>query len=322
MAIDRKSATESIDVHQHYASPRWLNALEDAYIRFHFPGLRTLKNYSVHAAIEAMDKGGVSKAFLSTTTPGIWFGNSAQTAELARDLNEVGAKLVADHKPRFGLFGVLPLPDVDASLIEIEYAFDRLKADGVGVLSSYGSAWLGDSSFAPVWQELNRRKAVVFSHGTAPESCRNLMTNLEPTTIEFNTDTSRTIASLIESGTATRFPDIRFIFSHAGGTMPALAGRYLEAQATAAQLKAVADPNSRLGHLRKFFYDTAGSHNPIQMKSLKMLVSASQILFGTDVPWGDPTKAIADLEDCGFTTEELRAILHGNALDLFSRIET
>ena len=310
-----------IDVHHHYVSSAWMAALEKYYPDHHFPGLDTFKQWSAAAAIEAMDKGGVANAALSTTTPGIWFGDDAQARGLARDMNDYGAKLVADHKGRFGLFAVLPLPDVEASLREIEYGFETLKADGISVLSSYGTKWLGDPSFAPVWDELNRRKAVVFSHATAPDCCKSLMPNLDPTTIEFNTDTSRTIVSLIQSGTASRCPDIRFIFSHAGGTIPSLAGRYLQAQAAPAKLDAPAEPDSKLDHLRRFYYDTAGSANPVQMVSLKMIVPTSQILFGTDFPWGDPSRIAQGLMGCGFTAEELRGIDRENALRLLPRFK-
>ena len=321
LALAPASDARRLDVHHHYVSPAWMAALDKRFSASRFTDLATFRKYSPSAALEAMDKGGIATAVLSTTEPGVWFGNDKQASALARDMNEYGARLAADHKGRFGLFAVLPLPNVEASLREAEYALDTLKADGIGVLSSYDARWLGDPSFAPLWDELNRRKAVVFSHATAPGCCRGLMPNIDPHTIELNTDTSRTIVSLIESGTAARFPDIRFIFSHAGGTIPSLAGRYFRMQATAAKLAAPAEPNSRLDHLRRFYYDTAGSANPIQMTSLKMIVSASQILFGTDFPWGDPARIAEGLGDCGFTTEELRGIARDNAARLLPKYQ-
>lgn len=302
------------DLHHHYVSPLWLAALTDQRTKLVFPGYETFKRWAPSAAIEAMDKGGVACSVLSTTTPGIWFGDRTQTKQLARDMNEYGASLAAEYKGRFGLFAVLPLPSVDDSLAEIEYALDVLHADGISVLSSYGTKWLGDADFAPIWSELNRRKAVVYSHATAPDCCRGLMPGLDPTTIEFNTDTSRTIVSLIESGTVARNPDIRFVFSHAGGTMPALAGRYLRAEASARSLAAEAPMNSRLWHLRRFFYDTAGSANPVQMTALKMIVSSAQIVFGTDFPWSTPQQIAAGLAGCGFSEDELVGISRDNAL--------
>lgn len=276
-------------------------------------GYQVWQPYTPAKAIEDMDRGGVAASLLSVTTPGIWFGDKEETRRMARELNEYGAKMVADHKGRFGLFAVLPLPDVEASLREIEYAFDTLHADGIGLLSSYGNRWHGDPEFAPVFAELNRRRSVVYTHASAPPCCQNLQPGINETTIEYNTDTSRTIISLIESGRATECPNIRFIFSHAGGTMPSLAGRFLGPAASTESLARPAEQNSRLYHLRRFYYDTAGSANPVQMVSLKMIVPVSQIVFGTDFPFGSSAATAQGLQKCGFSPEELREIDRENA---------
>ena len=200
-----------------------------------------------------MDRGGVSTAMISITTPGIWFGNIDETRRLARRENEYGARIVSDYKGRFGLFAVLPLPDVDASLREIQYAFDTLKAEGVGLLSNWRDKWLGDESFTPVVDELNRRKAILYTHGAAPGCCGgNFLPGVNETTIEYNTDVSRTIVNLISSGTATRTPDTRYIMSHGGGTITALTGRFLGNEGSAENLARTPQPDSKLYHLRRF----------------------------------------------------------------------
>src|SRR5579864_2067142 len=306
-----------LDLHHHFGTPAWIKMTNDKKSQ----GYQTWQPYTPAKAIEDMDRGGVAVSLLSVTTPGIWFGDKEETRRLARELNDYGARMVSDYKGRFGLFAVLPLPDVEASLREIEYAFGTLKADGIGLLTSYGNRWHGDAEFAPVFQELNRRKAVVYTHASAPPCCQNLQPNINETTIEYNTDTSRTIISLIDSGRATQCPDIRFIFSHAGGTMPSLAGRYLGAAASAESLARAAPPNSKLHHLRRFYYDTAGSANPVQMVSLKMIVPVSQIVFGTDFPFGQSANIGQGLQKCGFTAEELRGIDRENALRMLPKFQ-
>ena len=216
-------------------------------------GYQTWQPYTPARAIEDMDRGGVSTAMISITTPGIWFGNIDETRRLARRENEYGARIVSDYKGRFGLFAVLPLPDVDASLREIQYAFDTLKAEGVGLLSNWRDKWLGDESFTPVVDELNRRKAILYTHGAAPGCCGgNFLPGVNETTIEYNTDVSRTIVNLISSGTATRTPDTRYIMSHGGGTITALTGRFLGNEGSAENLARTPQPDSKLYHLRRF----------------------------------------------------------------------
>ncbi len=173
-----------------------------------------------------MDKEGVATSVLSCTTPGIWFGDIQETVALARGMNEFAARMISDFKGRFRLFAVLPMPMIEASLREIEYALDTLKADGVGVMTSYNASYLGDPVFRPVFDELNRRKALVYTHPIDAACCQDIMAGVIPVIIEYNTDTARAIISLIAGDAATRYSDIRFVFSHAGGTMTSLIERF------------------------------------------------------------------------------------------------
>ena len=308
-------ATRRIDVHHHFASPRW----KDLVAAKKMSGYQTFAPYSPEKAIEDMDKGGVATSMISLTTPGIWFGVDWETREFARDLNEYGAKMVTNYPGRFGLFAALPFPDTNACLKEIEYAFDTLKADGVGLLSSYSNKWLGDPAFAPIFWELNRRKAIVYTHAQVPDCCQALIPGVSDLTVEYNTDTARTIVSLIESGRAAECPDIKFIFSHGGGTILALPGRFLGQAASAASLAKAAEPNSRLGQLRRFYYDVAGASNPVQIQALRELVGTSQIMFGTDFPFGHSAPIAEALKTCGLTSDELKAIDRGNAVKILPK---
>jgi predicted TIM-barrel fold metal-dependent hydrolase len=309
-----------IDIHQHFVSPSFYATLNAKNASSPIPGLAAWKGYSPSSAVEALDRVGIATAMLSITAPGVWFGDVPEARTLAREMNEyAAARLVSDYKGRFGLFAVLPLPDVEGSLKEIEYAFDTLKADGVGLLTSYGSAWLGDPTFAPVLAELNRRKAVVYTHPTDSACCMNLIPRVANQMLEYPMDTTRTIASLIVSETATKCPDVRFIFSHAGGTLIGVAGRLLGAEMSADNLAKPAAPNSRLHHLRRFYYDTAGSANPVNMQALKTLAGTSQIVFGTDAPFFDGAPQVQGLLRAGFSQEELRSVERDNALKLVPR---
>ena len=316
----------AIDLHHHFVSPAYVKALA-AKEGHHLAGYTTwfaldrLKTYAPSKDIEDMDQDGVAASILSCTTPGVWFGKPDVARGLAREMNEFAAKAVSDHKGRLGLFAVLPLPLIDESLREIEYAFDTLKADGTGLLTSYGNHWLGEPVFRPVFDELNRRAAVVYTHPTDAPCCQDIQQDVNPPTIEYNTDTSRAIFSLIGSDAAARYAKIRFIFSHAGGTMPSLIQRFgIGAPDTIADILArPAEPNSRLFHLRRFYYDTAGSTNPVQMQGLKMVAGASQIVFGTDYPFGSAAKHLQGLEKCGFTPAELSGIRRDNALRLLPK---
>jgi predicted TIM-barrel fold metal-dependent hydrolase len=305
-----------IDVHHHFAPPAWVAEVKGR------PLLQTANTtWTPAKSIEDMDRGGVAAAVVSITNPGLWFGDTAVTSRVARACNEYGAKLVQEHPTRFGLFAAMPLPDVDATLKEIAHAYDTLKADGIGLFTSYGDSWLGNAAYRPVMEELNRRKAVVHVHPTAANCCRNLdyAPGVAPGSMEYGTDTTRAIMGVTFSGDAVRFPDIRFIWSHAGGTVPFLAGRIDGASRTAQDRL----PNGFMHELKKFYYDLAGAANPGAVASLLKLVTTAQVLFGTDFPPGgasfDVAKAVAALGV--FSESDLRMIDRDNALRLLPRLK-
>ena len=303
-----------IDVHHHFAPPAWVAEVKGR------PLLQTANTtWTPAKSIDDMDRGGVAAAVVSITNPGLWFGDKAVTRRLARACNDYGAKLVQDHPTRFGLFAAMPLPDVDATLKEIEYAYDTLKADGVGLLTSYDDTWLGNPAYRPVMEELNRRRALVHVHPTAANCCRNLDYGTAPGSIEYGTDTTRAIIGVTFSGDAARFPDIRFIWSHAGGSAPFLAGR-IDGGSRAAKDRM---PNGFIAEAKKFFYDTAGAANPGAIASLLQLVTAAQIVFGTDFPPGGTSREVAQLlAELGmFNESALRAIDRENAVRLLPRLK-
>jgi 6-methylsalicylate decarboxylase len=301
-----------IDTHHHFTIPK-LFELSTA------KGVNqpTLKGWTPEKSIEEMDQGGVATSIISISDPGVWFGDNAAARSLARECNEYGAKVVKDYPGRFGQFAVLPLPDVEGSLKEVEYALDTLKMDGIGVLSSYRGKYLGNPYYAPLMEELNRRKAVVFCHPfCAACDAEATLTDGQNRGVEFVFDTTRTILSLLSTGTVTRFPEIRFIWSHGGGTVP-----YITTRLAGAAQKL---PNGLIPELQKFYYDTAQAFSPYTMPSFKKLVPVSHIVFGTDYPLGGGSaaqvaKGLAD--NGGFTESEMRAINRDNALELLPRLK-
>src|SRR6202049_4265919 len=304
-----------IDAHHHFAPPTWVEAMK---------GNKLLQvantTWTVEKSLEDMDRGGASAAFISITNPGLYIGDQQQAIRLARECNDFGAKVVQDHPTRFGLFAAMPLPDVDATLKEIAYAYDQLHADGVGFMTSFGDTWLGNAAYRPVFEELNRRNAVVFTHPTAADCCRNLNYGVAPGSMEYGTDTTRAITDVCYSGYAAQFPNIRWIWSHGGGSMPFLAGRIAGGSARPKEQM----PNGMMAELKKMYYDLAGAANPGGVASLRQLVTPDKILFGTDFPPGghilETAQAIRSLNM--FSAAELKLVERYNAVSLLPRLKT
>jgi predicted TIM-barrel fold metal-dependent hydrolase len=307
-----------IDVHHHFEPEVYLT-----YRRTHNVGLPPA-NWNVDKALEEMGKGGVETSICSITQPAFPAGTVEEVRKAIRETNEAGAKYRTDYKGRFGNFAAIPMTDIDGSLREMEYALDTLKADGIGVMTSYpNNKWLGDPTFEPIWQEANRRKAVIYTHPVDPWCCRGLLKDVNPNVVELATDTTRTIVSLIFTGTASKFPDIKFIVSHGGGTAPFIVERFLlgttgelvPGVVTKGQNGAppAGATKGTLYELRKLFYDTANAANPIAMGALRKLVPMSQIIFGTDYWFRGAEETVKNLDTCGvFNAAELRAIYRDN----------
>jgi predicted TIM-barrel fold metal-dependent hydrolase len=315
------AATKSrlIDVHHHILPPVYLAEARDRLIaqqQGYLPA--RILNWTPQNTLAEMDQNGVATSIVSISTPGIWFGDAQSARTLARKCNEYAAQLVKEYPGRFGFFASAPLPDTEGSLREIAYALDVLKADGIILMTSYGDKWPGDSAYGPVFDELNRRKALVYFHPAAPNCCRNLIPNVPPVFTEVPHDTTRAITSLLFSGSFARFRDIRFIFSHAGGTLPMLAGRLSH---YSAEMKDLVDkmPNGIEFELRRLYYDIASSANPPAMAALMKLVPISQILFGGDYPFVPIKETASGMVRVGLSAADLQSIGRDNALALLPR---
>jgi predicted TIM-barrel fold metal-dependent hydrolase len=311
LAQTSRAKAQRVDFHHHFLPPRHIEAILAQRESGQPP------KWTPALSLEEMDRNGVATAIVSLVQPGVWLGDVQKSRALARECNEYGAKMAGDHRGRFGFFAAIPLPDVEGSLREIEYALGTLKADGIGLMTSFDGKYLGDTAFAPVFEELNRRKAIVYTHPTQPRCCMGLVKGVPASTIEYATDSTRTIASLLFGGAAARWRDIRFIFSHGGGTVPFLVGRF---ERLADEKKNI--PNGVRAELGKFYYEIAQANHPGALAALTRLVPLSQVLFGSDYPLRPVSEAVEGLSKYEFSGAQRRAIERENALRLLPRLNT
>jgi predicted TIM-barrel fold metal-dependent hydrolase len=240
---------------------------------------------------------------------------------MARLCCDFAAEMVRDRPARYGLFAPLSMLDIDATLKEIEYVFDTLKADGINLQTNYGDKWLGHPIYRPVLEELNRRKAVVFVHPLVANCCANLSVGTFPAVIEVPHDTTRTVVSLLLGGTFARLRDIKWLFSHGGGTIPMLAGRIEAFYDQKARGPNGFAPDGIEAEFRRLYYDTANATHPASMAALTKLVPTSQITYGTDYPYF-ALDQIANLQKLGLPAGDLEAIANGNATRLLPRLSS
>jgi 6-methylsalicylate decarboxylase len=305
-----------IDVHHHILPPSYVRAVGDDRIGPLIVAGKT-PEWTPRHSIEAMDRNGIEKAITSISSPGLWFGDVAITRALTRECNDYAAQIRNDHPGRFGVFASLPLPDIEGSLREIAYALDELKADGIGLLTNYDGKYPGDAAFASVFDELNRRKAVVYFHPTQAPCCHAHALAIPAATLDFPFDTTKAVTSMLFSGTFARCRDVRFIFSHAGGTIPFLAERIARLEVRPEFRAHV--PDGVMFELKRLFFDTALSANKLAFSALLQLAAPDKVLFGSDYPFAPETTMVATIKglaNLGLTPDVLRAIERDNALRL------
>ena len=317
-------AAHRIDVHHHILPPDYVRAVGDDRIGPLLVAGKT-PQWTPQHSIEAMDRNGIERSITSISAPGLWFGDVEATRRLTRLCNDYAATMRQDHPGRFGLFASLPLPDIEGSLREIAYALDELRADGIGLLTNYDGKYPGEAAFAPVFDELNRRKAVVYFHPAAAPCCAlhgcsaHGGVGVPAATLDFPFDTTKAVTSLLFGGTFARCRDIRFIFSHAGGTIPFLAERIARLEARPEFRAHV--PDGVMFELKRLFFDTALSANQLAFSALLKLVAPGQVLFGSDYPFAPETTmtaTIKGLSELGLPSDVLHAIERTNALRLLA----
>jgi predicted TIM-barrel fold metal-dependent hydrolase len=324
-----------IDMHHHIMPEFYVDELTKAGIT-ELSGV-PIPRYSTEQCLKDMDKLGIDKAVLSIPASGLRIKDSQFFRNIARKTNTHLAKVIEDHPTRFGGFASMPLPNVDAALAELDYAMDELHLDGVVLLSNADGQYLGDSELEEFFAELNRRKAVVFIHPDDPPFADMNKPDVPVVHIEWPFDTTRAVANMMYGGVLDRYPNIRFILPHGGGTVPYLAWRIsileYRQRDKVKKLRSLYDliikkqgPSTGLKLLKNMYYDTTAVTASSSLSTLKTLVGPSHIVLGTDLGVAPKLMAslvMSDLERFeGFDEEDLRMIARKGALDLFPRFSS
>ncbi|KAL5365934.1 hypothetical protein BJX96DRAFT_182063 [Aspergillus floccosus] len=305
-----------VDVHNHYIPPAYLQGA------FIFP----TPAWSLEADQKICQECGVETAILSLTAPGTSILKGVESARLARDCNAYGKALRDKHPKNYGFFAALPdILDTDAALEEIRYALDELQADGVTLFTRYGDGnyYLGHLKIQPIWEEVDRRAAVVFIHPTHPVDTNLVNKMLPQPMIDYPHETTRTAVDLITTDTIRKYRNCKVILSHGGGNLPWLARR-----------PAIMLPDLGLSGMtaenfvenaRMFYFDLALTDSTFQLPLLQESAPPGHILFGSDFPYAPEAtlrRFSSELSDAKLSEQDREQINRGSALKLFPRLSS
>jgi predicted TIM-barrel fold metal-dependent hydrolase len=313
-----KSTPQRIDLHHHVVPPDFTADLARRNIEW--TGGVPVPKWTAAGAMEVMDRYGIAAAVMSVQ-PQVYWGDQDMARHWARYGNEFLARVVHNNPDHFGGFASVPLPDTDAACREVEYALDTLRLDGVLLISSAGRQYLGDPQFDELMHELNRRSAVVFIHpNTLPPGSDVPSLNLPYALGEFVFDTTRSVLSLLYNGTLERYPSIRFVLAHAGGTVPYLGWRLTIGEISPRLRERV--PKGVMHYLRRLYYETALSSSDPSLAALQQFVPLDQIVFGSDIPMAPPNvvqDALTMFDSTPVLDDAARQAIGRNGLALFPR---
>jgi predicted TIM-barrel fold metal-dependent hydrolase len=306
----------------HFLPECYRQALADAGLATVDGGI-PVPSWSEDAALAALDRLGVATAMLSVTSPSVRFVEDEAERTLCRQVNLAGIDLVRRHPDRFGLFATLPMSSIDDALAELAFAFDELSADGIVLETNIRGAYLGNPKFTPLFDELDRRGAVVFLHPTSPACFEAMALGRPAPMIAFPMDTARTVVDLLYNGVLQRCRNLKMILPHGGGALPALTPRIANFAGSAFVSPRPKDAAEVYSVLKDLYYDVVSAAHPAPFSALRAIAPIEQLLFGTDWPFSGPERVEINqgfLEGSGLTPTELDMVARKNAERLFPRL--
>lgn len=315
-SIGSKTAAP-IDVHHHIAPPFWNAAVADWDRRFQI-ATEVQHAWTPEKMFANLAMAGGARAVLSISVPAAAPLSGVKAIELARQCNDYSADLVRSAPEQLAFFVTVPMPDVQASIAEIDRAMALPGAAGVTLLTSYDGIYIGDPKFDALMAHLERRKCVTFVHPTTAPCCVGLTPFVFTPLIEFPVDTARAVGTMIWSGTVARCPNVKFIFSHSGGATAMLTERIHAAGAHRPDAETLA-PGGFEAMLRRLYVDTAQASHPAAIAAARLSFGDDHLLFGSDTPWADVEKSLANIDKLNLDPEMRARIRHANAQRLLNR---
>ena len=317
-----KGNANRIDVHSHMIPEFYREA---AIAAGAVPAQGRYPSWSPELALQMMQENEIRTILTSIAYPAFNFGSLREAATLARRCNEYAAEIGVKWPGRFGGLASLPIQDpfsLDSALVELDYAMGTLGTDGVMLFASYAEKFLGDPVYEPLMAALNQRRCAVLIHPTYTASAKKIDLPYPGFMIEYLFDTTRAAVNLLFTDSLTRYPDIKFILAHAGGTIPYVSWR-LAITPTIDRTMPQWSSEEIHQKLKRFWYDTALSPSFATMGSLLHVADPTKVLFATDWPMSGAvgtTESVKCISAPGLLSEQQQAdINRGNALKLFPK---
>lgn len=325
-----------LDLHTHYYPSIYFDKIRELPSEFSFdqsPSGQTIITYrgarffgvtpamtDVAKRIEDMNRVGIDVEVVSLSTPNVFFADAAYQPEIARMVNDAYADLIAQHPKRFKGFASIPMDNPEEALKELDRAINKLKLQGVILLSNIGGRPLTAPEYRPFFAEANRMKLCILLHPMLPANTEPFREYVLGPIVGFMFDTTLAIARMCFDGMFKDFPDIRWIAAHLGGAVPYLMERMDNGWRDFPECRAKIDelPST---YLKRLYYDTV-NFNPHMLGMVRDMIGADRMVMGSDYPHllGSIERAVLTIEELEISQEEKRRIFEGTALEILNNV--
>ena len=276
-------AQQAVDVHTHIIIPEYVEMLKahGAELEETFP----LPEWDAGRHIAFMDSAGIRTAVLTMPAPQPYYGDTEESAECIRHVNEVSARVKQDYPGRFRFCAALPLPDVNAAIREAIYALDTLGADGVKLATNSRGQYLGDEALDPLMEVLNERHAIIIIHPHRPTPYPEKIIATTPLAMyEYPAETTRAVVNMLSRNVLLRYPNLKVVVPHCGSFLP-LALPRMKSILSAMVAQGYMQPIDWEANLSRLYFDLAGSPTIEVLRSLLTITTPDHILYGSDYPY-------------------------------------
>lgn len=312
-----------VDFHSHYLSRTYVEYL-NKYCDGRPDNYET-PEWTEESHLSQMDELGIAFSFISLSSPNLTLADCDEEKLLAHQINTEGAEIAAHHPNRLGLLATVPLPNVQDAIAEAQYALDKLGAYGLGLTTNYAGRYLGSPEFDPLMEELDRRSCLVCVHPTVPQVMPSGVSEALPLpAMEYFFETTRTFVNMVLSNVFVKYPNIKWVFPHAGAFLSVLNDRFNGFSFPLSIDHPEIMDTDIFRSMRHVYFDLAGFSTRKLVPALLMDVDVSHLLYGSDAPYTPALacKAMTHMLETmrGVTARQSDAIMTGNAIRLVPRL--
>ena len=321
----------NIDIHNHFYPPEYLKEVEgsgkntvlkrdeqDRLLLVYSGDYNIVlkSHYDPGERIRMMDKKGLDMQVLTMTTPGVDIEEPSYGVKLTKIVNDAMADVIDKYPGRFSALATLPMKNPEAAVKELERSVEELGLPGAMIFTNVVGEPIDSKRFWPIYEKAEQLNAPIMIHPTSPTDIGLMDPYRLVPLIGFPFETTVAISRLVFSGVLEKYPNVKFILSHLGGTIPYLAERIDRGYYAYPECKGVLT-KAPSEYFKKTYMDVVSFYPPAIEFAVKFM-GVEKLLLGSDYPHqiGDVSRSIDTIKNLNLQDRDREKIMGNNTLKL------